>query len=46
MQIIIYRKKIKNNVKNEFIRYDDNIKNMKIFIKNSIELNDKFYGKK
>ena len=44
-QMIIYRKKFKNNVKNEFIRYDDNIENMKNLIKISIELDDKFYEK-
>ena len=43
--MIIYRKKFKNNVKNEFIRYDDNIENMKNLIKISIELDDKFYEK-
>ena len=43
--MIMYRKKFKNNVKNEFIRYDDNIKNIKNFIKISIELDDKFYEK-
>ena len=43
--MIIYRKEFKNNVKNKFIRYDDNIKNMKNFIKISIELNDKIYEK-
>ena len=43
--MIIYCKKLKNNVKNEFIRYDNNIKNMKNFIKISIEFNDKFYEK-
>ena len=41
----MYRKKFKNNVKNEFIRYDDNIKNMKNLIKISIEFDDKFYEK-
>ena len=43
--MIIYRKKFKNNVKNEFIRYDDNIENMNNFIKISIEFDDKFYEK-
>ena len=43
--MIIYRKKFKNNVKNEFIRYDDNIENMKNLIKISIEFDDKFYEK-
>ena len=43
--MIIYRKKLKNNIKNKFIRYDDNIENMKNFIKISIELDDKFYEK-
>ena len=43
--MIIYRKKFKNNVKNEFIRYDNNIKNIKNFIKISIEFDDKFYEK-
>ena len=41
----MYRKKFKNNVKNEFIRYVNNIENMKNFIKVSIEFNDKFYEK-
>ena len=41
----MYRKKFKNNVKNKFIRYDDNIKNIKNSIKISIELNDKLYEK-
>ena len=41
----MYRKKFKNNVKNEFIRYDDNIENMKNLIKISIEFDDKFYEK-
>ena len=27
--MIIYCKKLKNNVKNEFIRYDNDIKNIK-----------------
>ena len=45
IQMIIYRKKFKNNVKNEFIRYNDNIKNMKNLIKISIEFDDKFYEK-
>ena len=43
--MIMYRKKLKNNVKNEFIRYDDNIENMKNLIKISIEFDDKFYEK-
>ena len=43
--MIMYRKKLKNNVKNEFIRYDDNIKNMNNFIKISIELDNKLYEK-
>ena len=43
--MIIYRKKLKNYVKNEFIRYDDNIENMKNLIKILIELDDKFYEK-
>ena len=43
--MIMYRKKFKNNVKNEFIRHDNNIENMKNFIKISIELDDKFYEK-
>ena len=43
--MIIYRKKFKNNVKNEFMRYDDNIKNIKDFIKISIEFDNKFYEK-
>ena len=43
--MIIYRKKFKNNVKNEFIRYENNIKNMKNLIKISIEFDDKFYEK-
>ena len=43
--MIIYRKKFKNNVKNEFMRYDDNIENMNNFIKISIEFDDKFYEK-
>ena len=29
----MYRQKFKNNVKNKFIRYDDNIENMKNLIK-------------
>ena len=43
--MIIYRKKFKNNVKNEFMRYDDNIENINNFIKISIEFNDKLYEK-
>ena len=43
--MIIYRKKFKNNVKNEFIRYDDNIENMKNLIKISIEFDHKLYEK-
>ena len=43
--MIIYCKKLKNNVKNKCIRYDDNIKNIKNLIKISIELDDKFYEK-
>ena len=43
--MIMYRKKFKNNVKNEFIRYDNNIENMKNFIKISIEFDDKLYEK-
>ena len=41
----MYCKKFKNNVKNKFMRYDDNIKNMKNSIKISIEFDDKFYKK-
>ena len=43
--MIMYRKKLKNNVKNKFMRYDDNIKNMKNLIKISIEFDNKFYEK-
>ena len=43
--MIIYCKKFKNNVKNKFIRYDNNIKNMKNLIKILIEFDDKFYEK-
>ena len=43
--MIIYRKKFKNNVKNKFIYYNDNIENMKNFIKISIEFDDKLYEK-
>ena len=43
--MIIYRKKLKYNVKNELIRYDNNIKNINDFIKISIKLDDKFYEK-
>ena len=43
--MIIYRKKFKNNVKNEFMRYDDNIENINDFIKISIEFDDKLYEK-
>ena len=43
--MIIYCKKLKNNVKNKFIYYNDNIKNMNDFIKISIEFDDKFYEK-
>ena len=43
--MIMYRKKFKNNVEIEFIRYDDNIENMKNLIKISIEFDDKFYEK-
>ena len=43
--MIIYRKKFKNNVKNEFMRYDNNIENMNNFIKISIEFDNKFYEK-
>ena len=43
--MIMYRKKFKNNVKNEFMRYDDNIENMNNFIKISIEFDDKLYEK-
>ena len=43
--MIIYCKKFKNNVKNKFLRYDDNIENIKNFIKISIEFDDKFYEK-
>ena len=43
--IIVTRKKLKNNVKNKFIRYDYNIKNMNNFIKISIEFDDIFYEK-
>ena len=35
----------KNNVKNEIIRYDNNIENIKNFIKISNEFDDKFYEK-
>ena len=41
----MYCKKFKNNVKNEFMRYDDNIKEMNDFIKISIEFDDKLYEK-
>ena len=37
--------KFKNNVKNKFIRYDNNIENIKNFIKISIEFDDEFYEK-
>ena len=43
--MIIYCKKLKNNVKNEFMRYDDNIKNINNLIKISIEFDDKIYEK-
>ena len=43
--MIMYRKKLKNNVKNEFIRYDDNIENIKNLIKISIEFDDKLCEK-
>ena len=43
--MIMYRKKFKNNVKNVLIRYNDNIENMKNFIKISIEFDDKLYEK-
>ena len=43
--MIMYRKKFKKNIKNEFIRYNDNIEIMKNLIKISIELDDKFYEK-
>ena len=41
----MYRKKFKNNVKNEFMRYNDDIENINDFIKISIEFDDKFYEK-
>ena len=41
----IYFKQFKNNIKNEVIYYDDNIKNMKNFIIISIEFDDKLYEK-
>ena len=41
----MYRKKFKNNVKNEFTYYNNNIENMKNFIKISIEFDDKLYEK-
>ena len=41
--MIMYRKKLKNDVKNELIRYDDEISNMNQLIATSIELNDKLY---
>ena len=41
----MYCKKFKNNVKIEFIRYDNNIKNIKNYTKISIEFNDIFYEK-
>ena len=43
--MIIYRKKLKKNVKNEFIRFNDNIENINNFIKISIELDDKLEEK-
>ena len=43
--MIMYCKKLKNNVKNDFMRCDNNIQNMKNFIKLSIEFDDKFYEK-
>ena len=39
----MYRKRLKNNVKNELMRYDDEISNINQSIKASIELNDKLY---
>ena len=41
--MIMYRKRLKNNVKNELMRYDDEISNINQSIKASIELNDKLY---
>ena len=41
--IIMYRKKLKNDVKNELMRYDDKILNMNQLIATSIKLNDKLY---
>ena len=41
--MIIYRKKFKNDIKNELMRYDDEISNMNQLIATSIDLNDKLY---
>ena len=39
----MYRKKFKNDIKNEFMHYNDEISNINQLIATSIELNDKLY---
>ena len=41
--IIIYRKKLKNNIKDKFIKNKIKINILINFIKRTIDINDKFY---
>lgn len=41
--MIMFRKDLKNNVKKEFMRYDEKTNNLRILIEAAIELDDKLY---
>ena len=43
--MIMFREEFKENIKNEFIRYDETIKNMKDLIETIIKLDDQLYEK-
>ena len=43
--MIMFRRKFKNNVKNEFMRIETNTKNFKKLIEKTIKLNDMLYDK-
>ena len=41
--MIMFRKNLKNNVKKELMRYDEELDSLRILIEAAIELDDKFY---
>ena len=45
IKMIMYRKDLKKSIKDEFMRYDDEINNLNRLIEASIELDDKLYDK-